>query len=190
MKLRDEVVATWSINGQQLEDAAVALIVKELQAYPLNDVAAALSRCRRELKRMTLADVLDRIPGQHPGVEEAWSIVAKALNDERVTIVLTDQMMQAFGSALDVQEDPIAARMAFKEVYTRLVAIARDQRTPIRWRPSLGHDASGREGAVLEAVEKGRITAAHAAALLPVTENTDARVRELVEKSVKRIESK
>lgn len=190
MKLSEAMAVTYAAMGQELSDAALAVACRDLESYPLPGVLSALSRCRKELRRMTLADILDRIPGGHPGVEEAWAICSKALNDERITIVLTDEMSQAFGVALNLQDDPIQARMAFKESYTRLVSLARDERTPIVWRASLGHDANGREGPLLDAIERGRLPAEYVAKLLPHYEQPNPRVAGLLKGHLKLVEDK
>ena len=111
---------------------------------------------------MSLVDIIRRIPDSHPGPEEAWGCVSRGLNDEGPTLIYTEQMREAFSSALQLSDDPIAARMLFKEVYTRLIgeAMARGNVSP-RWVASLGWDKSGRELALLDAVEKGRLGAKH-----------------------------
>lgn len=181
MRLSEVIAATFHTLGQELPDTALALMCADLEGYPTDGVMLALSRCRKELRKVTLADILDRIPGGHPGVEEAWSMVAKALTDEGVTVVMTDEISEAFGRALDLNDDPIAARMAFKETYTRLIAEAREARKPVKWWPSLGHDASGREGALQDAARRGRLTQAHVAGLLPNNQPPAESVRALVD---------
>ena len=187
MNLREAVVLTYAAVGQEMTDAALAMVIRDLESYPPEGVAAALSRCRRELRRISLADILERIPGGHPGPEEAWGIVARCLNDERVTVVWTDEIAQAFGAALGLQDDQVAARMAFKETYSRIVAEARDARKPIVWRASLGHDPAGREGPLLHAAELGRLPAAHVAKLLPHLAEPGGSLQKLLAGSVKQI---
>lgn len=63
--------------------------------------------------------------------------------------------------------DPIAARMAFKEEYTRLLAVARRERTPPCWTLTPGSDPDQREQVVTEAATQGLISAEYAAKLLP-----------------------
>jgi hypothetical protein len=181
MKLNEAVAATYAAVGQEMSDLALEIICRDLKAYPVADVGVALSRCRKELKRIALVDILDRIPNGHPGPEEAWGIVAKAMSDERVSIVWTDQISEAFGSALNLQDDPVAARMAFKEVYTKLVSQARDEGKPIVWRASLGHDPYGRESVLLEAMEKGRLKSDYVQKLLPHRELPNPSIQALLE---------
>jgi hypothetical protein len=56
--------------------------------------------------------------------------------------------------------------MTFKEVYPRIVDIARRQSVPVRWKVSLGWDMTDRVRALAEAVEKKRISAGTALNLL------------------------
>lgn len=167
MNLTEHVAATYAAIGQEISDVGLAVVVADLKAYQLPAVVQALARCRGELRRIALSDILDRIPGGHPGPEEAWAMVARCLNDERVTVVWTDEMAAAFGVALNLQDDEVAARMAFKEAYARLVAEARSAGKPVRWTPSLGWDHGARAGVLEEAVRLGRLSAEHVAGLLP-----------------------
>ena len=167
MKVLEHLAATAAAMGQELSDAALEIMARDLAAYPAKSVIEALARCRRELRRLALADVLDRLPGGHPGPEEAWSICARCLNDEALTVVWTQEMASSFGVALGLQGDVIAARMAFREAYTAILARARlEGRMPI-WTVSPGTDKSGRELAILDALEKGRISVDYARATLP-----------------------
>lgn len=167
MDLPEAVIATLAVMGQEMPDVGLRALLAELRQHPERDVLLALTRCRKELRKLTLADILDRLPNGHPGVEEAWAIVSKTLNDEAVSIVWTGEMAEAFGEARALGDDPVAARLAFKEVYSRLIQEARAMNAKPSWRASLGHDPRGRESAIQEAVAKGRLTQAHAARLLP-----------------------
>lgn len=168
MNLTEAIAGTWAVlNGQPIEPLVLDMFVQDLEGHPLPGVLQALNRCRSECKRLTLVDILERIPGGHVGAEVAWSCVAKALNDERVTILVNDQIFTAFGVALLLQDDPISARMAFKEKYLELRSEALSNREPPKWRVSLGADPSGREGVVQEAVRKGLLTTQQAQPLLP-----------------------
>jgi hypothetical protein len=61
----------------------------------------------------------------------------------------------------------VAARMAFKETYTRLVSQARDKGEPVQWYPSLGQDPRTRDSVLSDAVSKGRLSLEHAQDLSP-----------------------
>ncbi len=89
-----------------------------------------------------------------PGAEEAWGLIEF---DEAATLIMTEEMFTAFSAALPLEDDKIAARMAFKESYVRAVADARAQERPVKWRVSLGHDPDQREHAIFKALEQGRL---------------------------------
>lgn len=89
--------------------------------------------------------------------------------DENQTVVWTEEMALAMRCAQPLLDagDQVAARMAFRDAYQREISSSRAQRKPVRWMASLGWDARGREAALREAVEKGRIGVNEAMALLP-----------------------
>lgn len=158
MTLTEAVKGTYAVIGQAMTDTELAMIVSDLAMYPPEGVLMALTRCRRELKRITLAEIIERIPGGHPGPEEAWGLVSKSLKNEAVSIVWTELMREAMGVAFALSDDPVAARMAFKETYQRVVSEARAQRKPPVWSASLGWDTHGRELAKIEAENRNRAT--------------------------------
>ena len=87
---------------------------------------------------------------------------------EGASVVWTEEMAQAFGVACPLMDsDEVAARMAFKEAYAKALSAARNDGKPVKWTPSLGQDPWGRESALRQAVELGRLKAEHAARLLP-----------------------
>lgn len=167
-RLAQALTVAFEFVGQRLDEYAIAEMAADLEAYPEAQVLAALKRCRQELRSIKFADIVERIPGGHPGVEEAWSLVAKSLKNESVSIVWTEQMREAMGAALALSDDPIAARMAFKEVYTRAVSEARASQQQPKWSASLGWDPHGRELAQIEAQNRNLLTQGLPA--LPVVE--------------------
>jgi hypothetical protein len=70
--------ATVQVMGEELPTDAIILMVGDLMFLPLETVAAALRRCRQELKgRLTLKDILDRaevVRGE--GREQAEMVLA------------------------------------------------------------------------------------------------------------------
>jgi hypothetical protein len=102
------------------------------------------------------------------------------MTNEALTLVWTDEMREAYGVANGVAEEPVQARMAFKEKYAQLVSAARANRLTPKWSVSLGYDVHGREGAVLEAVQKGRLTLTHARKLVPSLPEPDQAIFALV----------
>lgn len=161
------VVATAEVMGTELSADGARLFCNDLSDYPEQAVLKSLVRCRREVSgRLKLADVISRIDDGRPGAEEAWAMIPRT---ESETAVWTDEMRQAYGvaSPLIAEGDNVAARMAFKQSYERLLSEARSNRLPVQWSVTLGHDIAGRESALTRAVELGRITHERATALLP-----------------------
>lgn len=147
------IAVTAELTGTQLSEAAAKIFAADLSQYPLAQVLAALTRCRREVKgRLVLADVISRIDDGRPGVEEAWALIPK---NEDVSGVWTQEMQRAMQVAGPLMyEDAVAARMAFKEAYARECQKARDAGEPVYWQPTLGHNKAGRDEARHEATNR------------------------------------
>lgn len=158
MTLIEAVKGTYEVIGQSMTDTELAMVASDLSVYPSTSVLTALTRCRRELKRITLSDIIDRIPGGHPGVEEAWAIAVTVMRDENATVVWTNEIREAYGVAAALTDDLVAARMAFKETYLARVGEARASGKLVSWSVSLGWDKQQREVAIREAFERGRLT--------------------------------
>lgn len=163
------IAVTAELTGTEWSEDAARAVAEELSQYRLEDVKIALNECRKSLKgRLTLAEILDRIPSGHPGPEVAWALIAKAIGNEALTLVWTDQIREAYGVASQLAADTVQARLAFREAYLALVKKARMAGMKPNWTVSLGHDPKGREGALLEAVSKGQITYDYAKTLVPM----------------------
>lgn len=149
-----------------LNEDAVRMLLSDLSGYPSVAVLEALGKCRKDLRSFpTVADIISRIDDGRPGPEEAWAMVPKGETDSGVW---TEEMAQAWGVVRGLYlEDPIAARQAFKESYTRIVKDARNRGVPSTWTPSLGLDKTQHEGALSSAATRGLIGMDHAMALLP-----------------------
>ena len=163
--------AIWGLKGAPAPTPMQkAMFFSALKDYPLEEVRAGLDAHLKDPKAgMFLpmpAHVIGRIQGivaddARPGVEEAWAVVFRA-TDENSTIVWTAEMAEAFGIArpLVLAGDEVAARMAFKEAYARLVSFAREHRVPTSWTVTLGLDNEQRNSALLPHVQAGRIDGA------------------------------
>lgn len=164
--LKEELKNTAELYGKVLSNGAATMFVKDLSKFTHEEISEALTRCRRELKSFpTVQEIIARIPDDHPGIEEAWALTPKS---EDETVVWTEEIAQAYGLCRQlVKDDIIAARMAFKEVYGKALAEARQVRRKAKWRVSLGFDKYQREGAVQEAVDRGRLTVKEAQRSLP-----------------------
>lgn len=160
--------AMWALKGAPAPTPMQkAMFFSALKEYPLDEVRAGLDAHLRDPKvGMYLpmpAHVIAQIQGfvaddGRPGPEEAWA-TAYRTSDDAATVVWTAETAEAYGAARPLVQagDEVAARMAFKEVYVRLVAVAREQRVPPKWSVNLGFDNDQRNAALLAHVQAGRI---------------------------------
>lgn len=143
--------------GTEISVPVAKMMASDLSEYPLDAVLKALLKVRREHQgRLTLAAVISRIDDGRPGADEAWAQIPR---DEYTTSVLTKEMMQALAVAQPLlnEGDQIAARMAFKDAYKKLVDEARTGRIPVSWSISIGWDKAGRVSELADAVIAGKI---------------------------------
>lgn len=172
-ELIDALAVTVELTGTEISEGAARVMLQDLSDYPEDQVIRALHRCRLELKsRLTVSDIIKRLDDGRPDVEEAWAMIP---HNEDTTIVWTEEMSVAFGVAqlLLVEGDAIAARMAFKEKYTKEVTMARNEKREVSWSVSLGHDKNGREGPVVKAANEGKLSLEHAQKLIPYSAQLD-----------------
>jgi len=169
-KLFEAISVTAELMGQTISPTASAVMGGDLEQYPIEVVLEALGNLRREAKgRFSLAAVIEQIekltPDGRPGADEAWAMIPR---DEYTSAVLSDEMLCALGIAQPLLDegDQVAARMAFKEAYIRMVGENKRNGVAVRWIPSLGFDKEGREAALNTAVRLGRVGADHAGGLL------------------------
>lgn len=187
-RLLQALAVVVELTGTDLSKMGSKVMAFDLAQYPEEQVIGALQRCRRELKgRLTIADVLQRLEDGRPAPEEAWAMIPR---DEAASAMWTLEMRSAYGAAarLIAEGQNVPARMAFLETYRAEVQKARDAARPVEWEFSPGTDKTGRELVLLDAAEKGRITASGAAALLPYhrqDEGLNARLLAIADKSVK-----
>ena len=174
MTMLQALSVAFSFTGQSLPDAALAEMACELSAYPETDVFLALKRCRAELKSIKYSDILDRLPNGFLGPEEAWAVVSRGMQNEALTVVWTDEMRAAYGVAAPLADDPVAARMAFREAYQRAVSAARARNAQPSWSVSRGTDRADQALQITEAVKAGRLSQAYAATMLPQVVDRDA----------------
>lgn len=152
---------------------------RALGDYPDGCIAAAAEQfIRTSHFAPQLADIVKLCQSQVPdiwlGPDEAWALMPKSEQD---SAMLTDEIAQAMAaaSALLEQGDKVAARMAFKDCYTRLVEQAKVQGRPPRYFPSFGADAMGRVQVLGNAVLRGQVPLQQALEYLP--EHADAIVQ-------------
>lgn len=139
---------------------------QKLAPYPVQAVARAFDAYFDEGTHPPVpADVVKRCNGvghvdRRPGPEEAWAI-AMAARDENETVVMNNEIAEAWGKVQPILDagDDVGARMAFREVYTRLVAQARSDGLPSVWWPSIGRDVVRRQVVLKKAVADGLLHA-------------------------------
>jgi hypothetical protein len=117
-----------------------------------------------------LADIVNGCLAQADDVwmsaDEAWASVPKS---EHESGLLTDEIAEALSVAAPLLNsgDAIAARMAFKDAYARVVAKAKLNGLKPRYFPSFGSDFHGRVTMLSSAVQKKRIGIDYAMEALP-----------------------
>lgn len=174
------VAVTAELTGTEMSPAAAKVMAEDLARYPEAWVLGALTRCRRELRgRLTLAEIINRIDDGRPGPDEAWAMLPRT---EDQTAVWTEEMRNAYGAAapLIAEDDMQAARFAFRESYAVLVQRARSEAKPAVWTVTLGHDPHARESVIVDAVQKGRLTADYAMRLLPYRDDPSPALKQLI----------
>ena len=182
------LAVTLEALGQEWGKETIKIVSKKLEAYSIEDVEAALSRCMDECRgKLTVSDILDRMPNGHPGPDEAWGICGPTLTDESRSVAWTDEMREAMGLAYALQDNAIAARKAFQEKYKELVAQARSARQKPNWTFSPGTDKNDRVRVLTEAARQGRIASEWAVKQLPPGEGIPAALLPMIEKTVKQI---
>jgi hypothetical protein len=162
------------LSGRTLSEGAARMFADSLSSFQPDAVLKALELCRRELNRFpTIADVIARIPDGHLGVEEAWALCPKS---EEETVVWTSEICHAFTAARALlEDDAIAARMTFKEVYAKELQAARSENRQAKWIVSFGFDKTRREQAILEAVDKKRLPASEVIRYLPLLPDSETK---------------
>ncbi|MCP1366608.1 hypothetical protein BIS06_15395, partial [Halomonas sp. BBD48] len=83
-QLLEQLYATAEVLGSEIKPGAANLMVRDLREYSRQEVEKALARCRSELTgRLTLAAILDRIPGANAFLSpnEAWALALSSLDE-------------------------------------------------------------------------------------------------------------
>lgn len=170
-------------SAKALSEGQVTMFFRAVSAYPLAIVQQALDAHVKDPQRGRFAplpaDLIAQIEGHaaddgRPGSDEAWATALKA-RDEFASVVWTHETAQAWDIARQVLAlgDEVGARMAFRDVYTRLVDEARRHRRPIEWKASLGFDPAGRSAAI-EAAQVAGLLANDPMLQLPPNDDSTA----------------
>lgn len=148
-------------GGKVFSNRNMAMIFDDLSDYSFEIVSKAIKIHRKQNKfAPTAADIIEIVGNysgsKHIGAEEAWAIALESF-DEYSTVVWTQPIAEARGAAygLFLDGDKVAARMAFKDAYARIIKTADEP----RWIVNEGFDKARRADAVKQAVLLKRLPA-------------------------------
>lgn len=167
------LTATLEIYGASLTSNTLAIWWSLLEPFPLEELRRAFSTHLQDPARGRFApkpaDIIAALSDNDGrlAADEAW---ARCPLDERQSVAWNTEIAEAYFAAAHplIEADPIAARMAFRSAYERVVSRARREGSaPKNW-ISLGHDAAQREVVTRSAVEAGWISVEYAKTLLPL----------------------
>lgn len=153
------LAVTAEAMGTTLSDAAIDIMVMDLEGFEFNKVIAALTRCRREKRPpLTLAMIIELVSPSsgYLTANEAWALALPA-EDERNTVVWSKEAREAFNSVRPILDagDKIGARMAFIAAYDRYVGASKLAGEAPVMEVSAGWDMELRKVAVEQAVIRG-----------------------------------
>ncbi len=138
----------------------IAMWMNALSGFPRGSVTRSAENYMRTNKfKPQLADIVQGCTAQlaNPwlSADEAWALMPKSEMD---SCMLTDETAQAMAAAspLLAAGDRIAARMAFRAAYERLVEQAKIEGRQPCFFPSLGGDVPGRAHMLGAAVKAGQ----------------------------------
>lgn len=164
--LRAEYDDMKPIEGPRLE-----MWWEALKHFPDGAVRASATRhITTSQFKPHLADIVKgcaaQLDGNWLGPDEAWALMPKSESD---SAMLTDEIAQAMAAAIPLLEggDKVAARMAFKDAYMRLVEKAKIEGRMPRFFPSFGSDPASRVTMLANAVRTGQIALEYATEVLP-----------------------
>lgn len=157
----------------------IQMWMEALAAYPAGSITKSVTNYIKTNRfKPQLADIVEGCAKQLGefwlGAEEAWGMMPK---DESTSAMMTAESAEALAAAQPLIEkvDYTAARMTFKEAYTRLVDKAKLEGRMPAYYTSFGTDPVGRSTMLVNAVNKGQITVDEAVKALP--ENADGILR-------------
>lgn len=154
--------------GQQLNLNQLKLWVLDLLDLSSQEIERAVLENRRDAERRypsNPAQIRDKVY-MFPSAEEAW---AMCKHDEKESVVWCSEIAEAYHDVRDLIKsgDMIGARMAFKDSYNKKVSISKSIKQKPKWFLSSGFDVEGRDIAMIEAINKGRVNEKQALELLP-----------------------
>jgi hypothetical protein len=149
----------------------IAMWMGALSGFPRGSVMKSAENYMRTNRfKPQMADIVQgcmaQVPNAWLSADEAWALMPKS---EAESCMMTDETSKAMAVAQPLLNvgDKVAARMAFRAAYDRLVDQARmDGRQP-RFFPSFGDDIHGRAAMLGNAVKAGQLRLESALDLAP-----------------------
>lgn len=144
----------------QMNEIKLKIYSQELSGVSEFELKRAIKILRMQVGRRQMpmpSEYLAQIPDGHLSANESWAMIPRNEDD---SVVWSEEMRLAYASAAPLIREGnfTSAFFAYKETYERLVAEARLEKRKPKWSPSFGFNKSGREAAIIQAVEKNRIT--------------------------------
>ena len=162
------VAGTAELMGQPLSKTGLKMLASDLSRFKDEDIVTACERLRMQGGKFSLQNIAAHIPGQHAGPEEAWALAS--ITDAESSCV-TQQMMTAWGEVSHL--DKVAGRLAFKEIYQRLVSEQKLLGNPPKWFITAGTSKELLEQCALKATHRGQISVDACQNYLPRYSKTD-----------------
>lgn len=149
----------------------IEMWMQALSCFPPGAVTRSATNYIKTNKfKPQLADIMEgcakQLDANWLGADEAWSLMPM---DESTSAMLTPEMAEALAAARPLidRRDYTAARMAFKDTYTRLTDKAKLEGRMPTYFPSFGTDEAGRVTMLVNSVQKGQVTMDTATKMLP-----------------------
>lgn len=149
----------------------IAMWMNALSSFPRGSVTKSAENYMRTNKfKPQLADIVQgcmtQVPNAWLSADEAWALMPKT---ERDSCMLTNETAQAMAAAapLLADGDKIAARMAFRGAYERLIERAKVEGRPPVFFPSFGDDKDQRAAMLGKAVKAGQYPLESALTMMP-----------------------
>jgi hypothetical protein len=163
-----------------MTEGRVNAFAEQLQGFVPEEIYEAQKHFRNEAGRTRMpmpADLKDHMSG-FPSAEEMFALLPRSEAD---SAVVTDEGAIALGACRSLLDagDFHGARLAFNAAYETAVSEAKRAGKKAKWFASLGFDMLGREKAVLDAIDKNRITVSAALDWVPHLQLTEPLQRKL-----------
>jgi hypothetical protein len=151
------IIKMFEFYSMKIAEAKVQVMEYQFKNFKAEVLEAAwMEFAARDVygKMPTIAQLLQHVKDGRPSAHEAWAQIPR---DEADSTYWTQEMRIAYGEVRQVMDEKQNAWFSFKEKYEELVLQARTKGDPVKWEQSFGHDKSGRELAIKEAIEKNRL---------------------------------